>query len=54
MAVLSHVDSFVPEQVIAVRKILWPSRFPRTVLHEPQKAEQLVDAPTIVSLVRVF
>ena len=35
-------------------KISWPSRFPRTVLREPQKAEQLVKAPTIVSLVDVI
>ena len=54
VAVLSHVDSLVPEQVVAVPKISWPSRFPRTVLREPQKAEQLVEALTIVSLLRVF
>ena len=45
MAVLSLVDSLVPEQVIAVPKISGPSRCPRTVLLEPQKAEQLVEVP---------
>ena len=48
-AVLTHVDSLVPEQVIAVPKLSWPSRFPRRVLLEPQKAEQLVEVPTVVS-----
>ena len=37
VAVLAHVDSLVSEQVIAVPRISWPSRFPRTVLREPQK-----------------
>ena len=54
VAIFSHVDSLIPEQVIAVPKISWPSHFPRTVLSEPQTAEQLVDAPTIVSLVQVI
>ena len=45
VAVVKHVDSVVPEQIIAVPKISWPSRFPRTVLREPQKAEQLVEVP---------
>ena len=54
VAVLSPVDSLVPEQVIAVPKISWPSRFTRTVLREPQKAEQLVEAPTLVSVMNVF
>ena len=54
VAILSHVDSLVSEQVIAAPKISWPSRFPRTVLREPQKAEQLVEVPTIVSLVQVI
>ena len=54
VAVLKPVDSPAPEQIIAVPKISWPSRFPRTVLREPQKAEQLVEAPTLVSLVEVI
>ena len=54
VVVLSHVDSFVPEQVSVVPKISWPSHFPRTVLQEPQKVEQLVEAPTIVSLIEVI
>ena len=45
VAMIKHVDSVVPEQIIAVPKISWPSRFPRTVLREPQKAEQLVEVP---------
>ena len=45
VAMVKHVDSVVPEQIIAVPKISWPSRFPRTVLREPQKAEQLVEVP---------
>ena len=45
VAMVKHVDSVVPEQIIAVPKISWPSRFPRTVLCEPQKAEQLVEVP---------
>ena len=48
VAVLTHVDSLVPEQVIAVPKISWPSRSSRTVLSEPQKAEQLVEVPPVV------
>ena len=42
VAVIKLVDSVVPEQIIAVHKISWPSRFPRTVLRE---AEQLVEVP---------
>ena len=42
------VDSTVPEQIIAVPKISWPSRCPRTVLREPQKAEQLVEVLVLV------
>ena len=45
VAMVKHVDSVVPEQIIAVPKISWPSRFPRTGLCEPQKAEQLVEVP---------
>ena len=46
VAVIKPVDSVVPEQLIAVPRISWPSRFPPTVLHEPQKAEQLVEVLT--------
>ena len=52
-AVLTQVDSFVPEQVIAVPKISSPPRCSRTVLGEPQ-TKQLVEAPTLVSIVAVF
>ena len=45
VAMIKVVGSVVPEQIIAVPKISWPSRFPRTVLREPQKAEQLVEVP---------
>ena len=45
VAMVKLVDSVVPEQIIAVPKISWLSRFPRTVLREPQKAEQLVEVP---------
>ena len=47
-------DFLVPEQVIKVAKISTPSRCPRTVLSVPQTAEQLVEAPTIVSLIEVI
>ena len=43
VAVIKLVDSVVPEQIIVVPKISWPSRFPRAVLREPQIAEQLVE-----------
>ena len=48
VAVIKHVDSAFAEQLIAVPRMSWPSRFPPTVLHEPQKAEQLVEVPTIL------
>ena len=48
VAVIKLVDFVVPEQIIAVPKISWPSRFPRTVLREPQKAELLVEVPVPV------
>ena len=48
VAVIRPLDSAVPEQIVAVPKISWPPRFPRTVLREPQKAEQLVEVPTIL------
>ena len=50
VAMVKHVDSVVPEQIVAVPKISWPSRFPRTVLREPQKAP--VPAPSFSDLVR--
>ena len=46
---LSHVDSFVPEQVIEVPKLSLPLCRPRTALREPQTAEQLVEVPTVLS-----
>ena len=49
MALLAALDFLVPEQVIKVPKVSTPSRCPRTVLSVPQTAEQLVEAPTIVS-----
>ena len=54
MALLMAFDFLVPEQVIKVPKISTPSRCPRTVLSVPQTAEQLVEAPTIVSLIEVI
>ena len=50
-----HLDTPIPEHAIfEVPKISCPSRFPRSALREPQKAEQLVEAPTLVSLVEVI
>ena len=47
---LLHLDTPIPEHAIfEVPKISCPSRFPRSALREPQKAEQLVEAPTLVS-----
>ena len=60
VAVIKLVDAVVPGQIIAVPKISWPSRFPRTVLREPQKAEQLVETgsagrrPTGAQVIRGF
>ena len=51
---LSPLDFPVPEQVIEVPKIVCPLRAARTVICAPQTAEQLVEAPTIVSLVEVI
>ena len=52
---LLHLDTPIPEHAIfEVPKISCPSRFPRSALREPQKAEQLVEAPTLVSLVEVI
>ena len=49
---LTRLDFPVPEQVIEVPKIVCPHRAARTVLCAPQTVEQLVEAPTIVSLIR--
>ena len=51
---LTPLDFPVPEQVIEVPKIVCPRRAARTVLDVPQTAEQLVEAPTIVSLIDVI
>ena len=52
---LLHLDTPIPEYaVFEVHEISCPSRFIRSVLREPQKAEQLVEVPTLVSLVEVF
>ena len=51
---LTPLDFPVPEQVIEVPKIVCPPRAARTVLDVPQTAEQLVEAPTIVSLIEVI
>ena len=52
---LFHLDTPIPEHAIfEVPKISCQSRFPRSVLREPRKAEQLVEAPTLVSLVDVI
>ena len=50
---LSPLDFPVPVQVIEVPKIVFPPRAARTVLGAPQTVEQLVEAPTIVSLIDV-
>ena len=39
---------------LEVPKIVCPPRAARTVLRAPQTVEQLVEAPTLVSLVRIF
>ena len=49
VASLLHLDAPIPEQVVAVPKISSSSRRSRTVLSEPQTAEQLVEVPTVVS-----
>ena len=45
------LDFPVPEQVIEVPKIVCPPRAARTVLCAPQTVEQLLEAPTIMSLI---
>ena len=52
--ILTPLDFPVPEQVIEVPKIVCPPRAARTVLGAPQMVEQLVEAPTIVSLIEVI
>ena len=51
---LTPLDFPVPEQVVDVPKIVCPLRAARTVLGAPQTVEQLVEAPTIVSLIDVI
>ena len=52
---LLHLDTPIPEHAIfEVPKISCPSRFPRSVLCEPEKAEQLVEVPSLLSIVEVF
>ena len=51
---LHTYDLSIPKQVIEVPKISFPSRVSRTVLSEPQTAEQLLKAPTTASLVDVM
>ena len=48
VAVLKPVDSFVPDQIIAVPKISVPSRHLRAALAATQMVEQLVEVPTDV------
>ena len=52
--ILSPLDFRVAEQVIEVPKIVCPPRAACTVLGAPQTVEQLVEAPTMVSLVEVI
>ena len=47
-------DIQVPKQVIEVPKILIDELSVRTLVREPQLAEQLVEAPSIVSLIDVI
>ena len=54
LVLLAAFDVLVPEQVIEVPKMLTPTRCPRTVLSVPQTAEQLVEAPNVVSLIDVI
>ena len=54
LVLLAAFDVLVPEQVIEVPKLSTPTRCPRTVLSLPQTAEQLVEAPNVVSLIDVI
>ena len=51
---LTPLDFPVPEQVIEVPMIVCPPRAARTVLGAPQTVEQLLEAPTIVTLIDVI
>ena len=51
---LTPLDFPVPEQVIEVPKIVCPPHAAGTVFGVPQTVEQLVEAPTIVSLIEVI
>ena len=53
LVLLAAFDVLVPEQVIEVPKMSTPTCCPRTVLSVPQTAEQLVEAPNVVSLIDV-
>ena len=50
--VLQNIDTLTPEQVIGVPKI-FPDRVPQRLVERrpPQKAEQLMEVPTVVSFV---
>ena len=52
--ILPPLDFRVAEQVIEVHQIVCPPRAARTVLRAPQTAEQLVEVPTIVSLLQLI
>ena len=54
LVLLAAFDVLVSEQVIEVPKMSTPTRCPRTVLSVPQTAEQLVEAPNVVSLIDVI
>ena len=51
MDVLKLLDTAIPEQVIAVPQVSQDAIPQRTVLFEPQLAEQLVEVPTAVTFV---
>ena len=54
LVLLAAFDVLVPEQVTEVSKLSTPARCFRTVLSMPQTAEQLVEAPNVVSLIDVI
>ena len=54
LVLLAAFDVLVPEQVIEVPKMSTPTCCPRTVLSVPQTAEQLMEAPNVVSLIDVI
>ena len=49
MDALRLLDSPMAEQVVAVPKISCPSHAGRTALREPQRVEQLVEVPTLLT-----